>query len=144
MVLINQERVREMTKLAAYESRDGKKYRPVTRYFRSDFVGKHLLKGFIAGTFAFCLMLALWIVCHLEALAATINQTDWMEAGVAVLIRYVVFMLVYLVGIDIYANLFYEAGKRSTRWYLRHLKRLDRFYKEQENRYDRDGLEEQE
>ena len=35
--MIDQERVREMTKLAAYEQREGKKYKKVVCYYRGDF-----------------------------------------------------------------------------------------------------------
>ena len=51
--MIDQERVREMTKLAAYEQREGKKYRQVIRYYRGDFAARHLLKGFLYGTAAY-------------------------------------------------------------------------------------------
>ena len=51
--MISKERVRHMTKLAAFEEREGKEYRKMTQYFRRDYVGLELLKSFLSGTISF-------------------------------------------------------------------------------------------
>lgn len=132
--MIDQERVRDMTKLAAYEMHEGKKYQKAMRYFRSDFVARHLMKGFVAATVAFGLMLAVWVVCNLEELVAGLDTMDLVGFGTTILVRYLVFLIVYLVIVDIYANLFYARGKRNTKRFYRRLKHLGRLYEEQEYR----------
>ena len=37
--MINEEKVKIMTKLAMYEQGKGRKYLPVSRYYRSDYIG---------------------------------------------------------------------------------------------------------
>ena len=132
--MIDQERVREMTKLAAYEQREGKKYRPVTRYYRGDFAARHLLKGFFCGTVVFGLIFLLWGVCHMDLLMEELDSMNLIAIGTAIFIRYLLFMVVYLVAVDIYANVFYAAGRKSMKRQYRRLKRLGRLYDEQENR----------
>lgn len=132
--MIDQERVREMTKLAAYEQREGKRYQMVNQYFRGDYVSRHLLKGFLSGTFCFGIFLLLWGVCHMEELLDNLSSIDFMQFGIAILIRYLFFLAVYLAALDIYANVCYAAGKKSMKRQYRRLKRLGRIYKEQEGR----------
>lgn len=134
LVMIDQERVREMTKLAAYEQREGKKYKKAVCYYRSDFAVRHLLKGFFCGTAVFGIFLVLWGVCHLEELMANIDSMDLIALGTAILVRYLCFLGAYLVAVYIYANVFYASGRKSMKRHYRRLKRLGRLYEEQESR----------
>lgn len=132
--MIDQERVCEMTKLAAYEQREGKKYRPVNRYYRSDFAARHLLKGFFCGTAAYGILLLLWGVYYLKELMEELDHMDLIGFGTAILVRYLFFMAAYLIAVEIYANVFYATGRKSMKRQYRRLKRLGRLYEEQENR----------
>ena len=44
--MLNEEKVKIMTELAMYEEGEGKKYLPVSRYYRSDYIGLALIKNF--------------------------------------------------------------------------------------------------
>lgn len=44
--MINEEKVKIMTKLAMYEQGKGRKYLPVSKYYRSDYIGLALIKNF--------------------------------------------------------------------------------------------------
>ena len=132
--MIDQERVREMTKLAAYEQREGKRCQQIIRYFRSDFVVRQLLKGVIYGTIAFGIILLMWGVCHMEELIQNLDSIDLIQLGTSILIRYLIFLAVYLDAVDRYANRYYAEGKRRSKRYYRHLKRLGRIYEDQEGR----------
>lgn len=44
--MINEEKVKIMTKLAMYEQGRGRKHLPVSRYYRSDYIGLALIKNF--------------------------------------------------------------------------------------------------
>lgn len=132
--MIDQERVREMTKLAAYEQREGKKYRKVVRYYRGDFAARHLLKGLLYGTAAYGIFLLMWGVCHIDELMAKLDSMDLVAFGTAILVRYLIFIAVYLLAVDIYANVTYAASRRSMKQQYRRLKRLGRLYDEQESR----------
>lgn len=131
--MIDQERVQEMTRLAAYEKREGKTCRQVTHFYRSDFVSRHLLKGFFCGTVAFGMLLLLWGIYHIETLIANLDTMDLIQFGNSILVKYLFFLAVYLLIVDIYANVTYAVGKRGTKYYYRHLKRLERLYNEQDS-----------
>ena len=93
--MIDQERVREMTKLAAFEQHEGKQYRKAACCYCSDFIGIHLLKGFISGTAAFAICFGLWGICHMEELIADLGSMDLIAFGTSVLVRYIFFLIIF-------------------------------------------------
>ena len=54
--MIHEERTKLMTKLALYESKEGKKELQITRYFPGDYVGARMLGSFLCGTLAFAIV----------------------------------------------------------------------------------------
>lgn len=44
--MLNEEKIKIMNKLAMYEQGEGKKYLPVSRYYRSDYIGLAMIKNF--------------------------------------------------------------------------------------------------
>ena len=59
--MINQDRVREMNKMAILESGVGEKELKISTYRRADFVILQLVKGFVAGTVCFAAIVMLWL-----------------------------------------------------------------------------------
>ena len=49
-IMINEEKVKIMTKIAMYEQGKGRKYLPVSKYYRSDYIGLALIKNFFLVT----------------------------------------------------------------------------------------------
>ena len=57
--MINQDRVREMTRLSILESGVGERELKISTYRRSDYVIFEMVKGFFFGTICFCTVLLL-------------------------------------------------------------------------------------
>ena len=83
--MINEEKVKIMNRLAMYEKRGGKKYLPVSRYYRSDYIGLALIKNFFLVTIGYALVLAAVAVYYSEYLMNNINQMDLVSLGMKVL-----------------------------------------------------------
>ena len=64
--MLNEERIRLMTKLAIYEEGEGKKTIPMSRFYRSDFIGRAIMKSFIIGTILYGILLGIWIIYQME------------------------------------------------------------------------------
>ena len=45
--MLNEERIRLMTKMVCYEEGEGKEYMPVKQYYRRDYVSLEMLKTFV-------------------------------------------------------------------------------------------------
>ena len=122
--MIHNERVRHMVQLQAFNDRKGKEDFPVVKYFRRDYVGLHMLKGFLSGTVAYGVMLLMWGICNMEMLMENIHTMDLKQFAITVLLRYVCFLGIYLLAIFVYAEVTYTRTKKEIRGYNRHLKRL--------------------
>ena len=68
--MINEEKVKIMNRLAMYEKVEGRrKYLPVSKYYRSDYVGLALIKNFFLVTIGYGLIigcdrqLIIWNIC---------------------------------------------------------------------------------
>lgn len=113
-----------MVQLQAFNDRKGKEYFPVVKYFRRDYVGLHMLKGFVSGTIAYGVMLLMWGVCNMEMLMENVHTMDLKQFAVSVLLRYLLFMLIYLIAVFAYASVKYTRARKEIKGYNRHLKRL--------------------
>lgn len=128
--MINKERTRMMTKLAIYESGQGKKELQITKYFPGQYIKSQMFWSFICGTVAFLIMFALGALYNVESLMMDIFSMDIMKLVRNILLLYIAFMCVYL-GVC-YTYLHYRYGKYKARVskYLKELKELYRYYME--------------
>ena len=53
--MVNEEKVKIMNRLAMYEHGEGRKYLPVSRYYRSDYIGLALIRNFFSGNDRICI-----------------------------------------------------------------------------------------
>ena len=95
--MLSQERIKLMTKMAAYEENEGKKYRSIGSYFRSDYMGMQVIRSVICGTLAFFLLAGLYVYYHFETMMQDIYKMDLLLLGRRVLFYYIVFIAAYSV-----------------------------------------------
>lgn len=139
--MISKERVRHMTKLAAFEEREGKKYHKMTQYFRRDYVGLELIKSFFTGTLAFGLMLMVWVVCGAESLMANINHMNLVVFETELLIWYLAFLAVYLIATYVIYNIRYTRGRKKIRLFYNRLKKVSRLYENESGQNNMEDFE---
>ena len=111
--MINEEKVKIMNRLAMYEKRGGKKYLPVSRYYRSDYIGLALIKNFFLVTIGYVLVLAAVAVYYSEYLMNNINQMDLVSLGMKVVGGYAVVLISYSVLTYIAYTVKYHCAKKS-------------------------------
>ena len=58
--MLNEERIKLMTKMAAYEANEGKRNVAVSSYFRGDYIGLQVIKSIISATIAFLIVFAMF------------------------------------------------------------------------------------
>ena len=59
--MLNEERIKLMTKMAAYEADEGKKNVAIGNYFRGDYIGLQVIKSIISATIAFVIVFGLFV-----------------------------------------------------------------------------------
>ena len=133
--MLNTERIRLMTRLAAYEQNEGKEDMKVGQYYRRDYVELEMIKTFMSSTIAFCIILVLRILCELQVWKETLYQMDYIEYAKDVLIQYVVFVIIYQVIAGIVYSLRYNKGNKRRKLYHTRLKKVQKLYEREEKLY---------
>jgi uncharacterized integral membrane protein len=131
--MINEERTRMMTRLALYESKQGKKELQITRYAPGDYVAVQMLWSFVCGTIAFVIAFAMYALYNIEELMIELFSMDILAFAIQILIIYIAFMGLYLGACYTYISYQYNKYKKRVNKYLLKLKELYRHYVQTDN-----------
>ena len=130
--MINEEKVKVMTRLAMYEQGEGRKQLPVSRYYRSDYIGLALIKNFFLVSIGYVMILAGLGAYFGEYLMDNIHKMNLVSVGFLLVAGYVVLLAVYTVLTYIQYSVKYYRAKKSVKNYYGELTRLDRIYAREE------------
>ena len=132
--MVNEEKVKIMNRLAMYEHGEGRKYLPVSRFYRSDYIGLALTKNFFLVTIGYVLGLAGVAAYFSEYLMDNVNKIDLVAVGVYIVVGYLIILIVYSVLTYIQYSVKYSRAKKSVREYYQDLTRLEKIYGREEMR----------
>ena len=138
--MLNEEKIKIMNKLAMYEQGEGKKYLPVSRYYRSDYIGLALIKNFFLVTIGYCLILAGIAAYFGEYLVDNIQKMDLVAVGRNAVIGYVVVLVVFSVATYIQYSVKYHKAKKSVKEYYQELTQLNKIYSREEKKSSARGV----
>ncbi len=127
--MLNEERVVLMTKMAAFEEREGKKSLNIGSYFRSDYIGWQVLKSIISATIAFVVVFAMYIFYDFEIFMTDIYKMDLLEFAKNVLFYYLGTVGIYALISYIVYTVRYSRAKKSLRAYYMNLHKLSSMYR---------------
>ncbi len=96
--MINQEKVRDMTRMAAYENGDGEKEIRISTYRKQDYVALQLIKAFFFGTVAYAILLVFWLVLQEDLLIGIDSMEAIEKMGTRICVFWVIFLAVYMTG----------------------------------------------
>ena len=130
--MVNEERLRHMIKMASFDAKHGKACKPMIQYSRSDYVSLQMIRSFIAGSIAFALLVGLWALYSMDALMQMINSMDIPAFIVSIVIKYVIFMLIYLMATYLVSQVKYTTGRRKVKKYYNNVKKVNKIYEREE------------
>lgn len=132
--MLNQEKVKIMNKLAMYEKGEGKKYLPVSKFYRSDYIGLALIKNFFLVTIGYALVLMVIAAYFSEYLLSNIHRMNMVAMGVYVLAGYIIVLIAYSVLTYIQYSVKYYRAKKSVKKYYEELTKLSKIYAREEKK----------
>lgn len=137
--MLNEERIRLMTKMVCYEESEGKEYMPVKQYYRRDYVSFEMLKTFITSTIAFGILCLCWILYDMENITRILGGGDLVSFGISLLIKYAVFIVLYQVIAFLVYNRRYTKATVSVKKYYSALKKVQRLQEKEERAQPSEG-----
>ena len=132
--MLNEEKVKSMTKAASYEKGPERKNLEITNYYKRDYIGLQMIKSAIAYTVVFCLLVALWSVTDTEQLMLQLTHADYFQKLLKILvIIFLVGLVLYEAGVYIYFSWVYKTALASVERFQAHLKKISKFYETEES-----------
>lgn len=126
--MLNEERVKLMTRMASYEAGEGKKNMNIGHYFRGDYIGMQVLKSIISATIAFGICFALYLFYYFEKMMQDVYQMDLLQFAKKVLIVYLIVVIGYGVVSYIIYSARYKKARKSLKKYYNNLRKLSGLY----------------
>lgn len=130
--MLNNRKVRLMTRLAMYEQTEGKEDVRISKYFRTDYVRLNVLKTTVAITLGYLLILLLLVVYHSEYLIREAVTLDYRGMITRYAGIYVIILTVYGAVCMIGYMIKYRASRKKLAKYFRMLRLLRSLYREED------------
>lgn len=127
--MLNEERIILMTKMASYETNEGRKNVAIGSYFRGDYIGWHVLKSIISATIAFVVVFGMYIYYDFEVFMMDIYKMDLVEFAKHILSVYLWTVGIYAVISYVVYTVRYIRAVRSLKLYYMNLRKLAGMYK---------------
>ncbi|MDY4693819.1 MAG: hypothetical protein SO401_09815 [Blautia sp.] len=132
--MLNEEKIKVMNKLAMYEKGEGRKYLPVSKYYRSDYIGLALIKNFFLVTIGYGLVLTGIGAYFGNYLMENIHKMNLVTLGIDILIGYLAVLVIFSVLTYIQYSIKYRRAKKSVKLYYEELTKLNRIYSREEKK----------
>ncbi len=130
--MVNNRKVRLMTKLAVYESGEGKEDIKLGKFFRRDYLRDRMLRSFLSSTIGFAFTVGLGILYEMDYIVSNAVRMDYMFFAKRLIALYVVILAVYVMASLVFGMLHYNKSRNKLAKYFRMLRRMRSFYKEEE------------
>ena len=129
--MINEEKVKIMDRLAVYEKQEGRKYLPVSKYYRSDYIGLALFRNFFLASIGYLVILLLVGAYFAEFLAEHLHTLNVTWIGMMIVGGYLVTIGVYSVVTYTLHTIRYGRAQKGAAAYERRLRELEALYEEE-------------
>ncbi|MDE6024631.1 MAG: hypothetical protein K2G45_04180 [Lachnospiraceae bacterium] len=122
--MIDENRVKLMTKLAIYEKKEGHRAVPMSKYYKKDYVRYNVLKTWVAATVVYWSVFAAYIYMSFEDVLTKINELDYFDIMYKLLLGYAAFCVIYYLFSSMVYGYRYEKARKGLSVYNGNLKKL--------------------
>lgn len=123
-VMLSEERIKLMTRMASYEETEGRKNASVSKFFRGDYVGLQVLKAVIYASIAYMIVFGAYIYYDFENFMMNIYKMDLWQFAESVLKYYAITVVSYCVIIYVVFTVKYTKTRQNQKKYFNNLKLL--------------------
>ncbi len=129
--MLNNDKIRLMTKLAIYENKEGKEDIRLSKYYKTDYVRYHTIKSLITASLGYALILVLIFLYKSEYIIREAITMDYKTIGMYILGFYIMIIAVYGLGSVVGYSIKYDKSRKKLGRYYKLLRRLSKIYNEE-------------
>ena len=130
--MIDEKKVKLMTRMASYENNEGKEDLKISGYYRNDYVSLHVLLSIIWVTIGYGCLVLLLGVSLFDTLFASVSMGMIITLGTFVVIGYLAVVILYAVITHVIYSKKHQRARMRVKKYNHDLTRLLKIY-EREN-----------
>ena len=127
--MVNEEKLRIMTRLASYEKNISEKELKEGGYYKSDYIRSHLLVTIWSYSVAFVLLLALTALYHFDYLVSAMDSRQMRSLILAAVAIYILLLLGCIFFTITIGSARYNRLQKRRKEYYQELKKLEAFYR---------------
>lgn len=131
--MLDERKVKLMTRLALYEQTQGKEDFKISEYYRKDYAGMHMLFSFFWVTIGYVCVVALVVLAGLQPLLDKMSMQLLVTLGVIVIVGYLALVIIYLIITSHIYNKKHRDARQRVKRYNHDLLKLLKMY-EKENK----------
>ena len=125
---MNPGKIRRMAKIEQFTSGDAQGYLKIARYYRSDYLGLHLIRNFFLMTIGYILLIALYLLRNGVELLDNIYTHNLPGMAVSWIAGYVILLAVYTVLTYVVCSLRFAKAKKMERYLDHQLEKMQQKY----------------
>lgn len=131
--MLNNRKIRIMTKLALFEQTEGKEDLSMSKYYKTDYVRLNVLKTVVSVTIGYLLILLMIGMYESEYIISKAVTLDFVRIGRYILGFYIMIMTVYVTGSIIGYSIKYDKSRKNLSKYYNSLKKLSKIYSDEKS-----------
>ena len=129
---MNPGKIRRMARIEQFTSGEAQEYLKIARYYRSDYIGLHLIRNFFLVTIGYVLLIALYLLRNGVELLDTIYTRNLPGMAVGWIAGYVILLSVYTVLTYTVCSLRFAKAKKMERYLDHQLEKMQQKYEPDE------------
>lgn len=130
--MLNEQRVRQMTKLAMFEKENGRKIQPALQYNKKDYVSMRLSRGFISATILYVLIYSAGLILLFTTVLENLHTFILILLLLIGVMLYIIFLYYYLHGVRRRARRDFQVAAKDLKKLQRDLQTLEEIYEAEE------------
>ncbi len=130
--MLNEDRIRLMTKLALYEQEEGREAIKSNKYTKSDYVSIKMINTAVVITIGYILAVTLYIIHTVDNFVEKIVKLDLVKIGIRFLVIYLIVFCIYMLLAYVIYSMKYIKMQEMNEEYSEELKELYLLYKKEE------------
>lgn len=130
--MLDEKKIRLMTKIARYEQNEGKEDLRISGYYRSDFLASALLKNFVLTTIGYAAVVSLYLASRGDSFLEELDVLHLIMLVVVIAAGYLIALVCYSGAVYILESLRYSRAQKDVRAYDAQLSALEKLYGGQE------------
>lgn len=129
--MLNNSKIRLMTKLAIYEEENGKEDIRLSKYYKTDYVRFQVLKTVISATVGYAIILLMIFLYKSEYIIKHAVDLNYKLIGTYILGIYIMIATIYGFGAMLGYSIKYDSSRKKLARYYKLLRRLSQLYNEE-------------